>query len=181
MLASEQHAVHVFSRTACTGSPYATAKSQLVTLRRTLLPQSLEWTVLSCHTCFHFGGKHWTLSVGGAPSSSCIPGLLLGLPYLWVSHCITEHHNRCIVHAHLQIAPEDTAAVQPWLAWAEAYARFFFRCLRRWVQERPAAAAAALDQARSADALPCVRLLCDGYFFKSLAEVRGASNPKPQF
>ena len=69
----------------------------------------------------------------------------------------------------MQTAPADAAAVQPWLAWAEAYARFFFRCLRRWRQGRPAAPDQAL-----ADALPCVRLLCDGYFFKSLAEVWGA-------
>ena len=60
--------------------------------------------------------------------------------------------------------------MQPWLAWAEAYARFFFRCLARWQRERPTAAP---DQAPPPDALPCVRLLCDGYFFKSLAEARG--------
>jgi hypothetical protein len=75
-----------------------------------------------------------------------------------------------------QITLEDVALLEPWLDWAADYARFFMACLKRWVRTRQAAEAAATraqpDQAAAAaDALPGARLLCDGYFFKSLGEV----------
>lgn len=70
-----------------------------------------------------------------------------------------------------QVSPEDLSEMEPWLHWVEDYARFFLACLRRWVQAR-ASASAAPDQAH-ADRLPCARLLCDSYLFKSLTEVCG--------
>lgn len=66
----------------------------------------------------------------------------------------------------MQISAEDAAAVEPWVAWVEAFVAFLLGCLRRWVLARRDAANRA-----HADALPCARLLPDGYFTKNLCEV----------
>ena len=72
-----------------------------------------------------------------------------------------------------QVLREDAAALEPWLRWVEGYARFFLACLRRWVRARLRTDAQPDQAARArADRLPCARLLCDCYLFKSLAEAR---------
>ena len=70
----------------------------------------------------------------------------------------------------MQISAVDAAALEPWLAWVEGFAAILLGCLRRWVLARREAGADAAKRAR-ADALPCVRLLPDGYFAKNLCEV----------
>lgn len=70
----------------------------------------------------------------------------------------------------MQISAEDAAAVEPWVAWVEGFVAFLLGCLRRWVLARREAGTDAAKRAH-ADALPCARLLPDGYFTKNLCEV----------
>ena len=65
----------------------------------------------------------------------------------------------------MQIPHEDALQLEPWMAWAQAYAGLLLRCAARWARGRASGAA-------SADALPCIRLLPDSYFTKHLDEVR---------
>lgn len=72
---------------------------------------------------------------------------------------------------HAQIPAEDAAALEPWVAWVEGYVPFLLGCLRRWVQQRRNVSSENTEDLSSCDALPCVRLLPDGYFQKTLFEV----------
>ncbi|CAL8464556.1 g4091 [Coccomyxa elongata] len=84
--------------------------------------------------------------------------------------CRPEKHAPDSPMGHVLVPAEEAAALEPWVAWIDEYVPFLLGCVHRWVQARRGAG----TDASKHDAMPCVRLLPEGYYGKNLWEAVAA-------